>query len=398
MKNKTIAIYSGEIPSTTFIERLIVGLAFSGNTIYLFGAQNKSVKYPKTINKFTYSNRFNKFTSLLKYIILLSIFKADEKRKLDEIIAKQKGNKKIKQIKYYPVLYHKPDIFHLQWAKGIEDWLWVKEFGIKFVISLRGTHISISPIADDALCEKYKNNFHKVDGFHAVSKAILEQAKSYAANLKNAEVIYSGLDLEKLIYKPKASINSKLKVLSIGRSHWVKGYNYALDALAVLDGQKFQFQYTIVGINKEEELIFQQNQLNLIDKVTFLNQLPFNDVLKLIKEADVLLLPSVEEGIANVVIEAMALGTLVISTDSGGMKEVVQDGENGFVVPVRNAQGIAGALMKASKLTVMDYNVMTQKARTVIEQKHSNEKMVDDFNAFYERFFDNNEILIKQIN
>jgi glycosyltransferase involved in cell wall biosynthesis len=391
MKNKTIAIYSGEIPSTTFIERLIVGLAFSGYTICLFGAQKKNVKYTKTIKKFTYSNRFNKFTSLLKYTILLSVFKADEKRKLDEIIAKQKGNKKIKQIKYYPVLYHKPDIFHLQWAKGIEDWLWVKEFGIKFVLSLRGTHISISPIADDALSEKYKNNFHKVDGFHAVSKAILEQAKRYAANLKNAEVIYSGLDLEKLIYKPKTTINSELKILSIGRSHWLKGYSYALDAFSNLKEEDFSFHYKIIGIDNEEELLFQRNQLNLEEQVTFQKSVSFQRILEEIYEADIVLLPSLEEGIANVVLEAMALGTVVISSDCGGMTEIINHTENGFIVPIRNSNAIAETIQKVNMLSLEKYNAITLKARKSIEAQHGKNKMISDFASFYDKVNNSNQ-------
>lgn len=384
LKTKSIAIYSGEIPSSTFIERLIVGLALSGHTIYLFGAQNKSVKYPKNIKKFSYSNRFNKFTSLLKFTILLVVFKPKAKRKLDLIIKNQKGNTTIKKLKYYPVLYHKPAVFHLQWAKGIEDWLWVQEFGIQFVLSLRGTHISISPFADDALSEKYKKNFHKVDGFHAVSKAILEQAKSFAPTLKNATVIYSGLDLEKLIYKPKKTISSKLKILSIGRSHWVKGYHYALDAFSILKQDHFEFNYTIIGVEAEEELLFQRNQLNLDAELVFQKSMAFARIQQAIYQADVVLLPSVEEGIANVVIEAMALGTLVISTNCGGMEEVVQNNVNGFIVPVRNAKAIAATLKKVSLLSLENYNAMTLHARATIANQHSNTKMINDFTAFYE--------------
>lgn len=389
MKGKTIAIYSGEIPSTTFIERLVIGLANTNTTIYLFGKQKKKAKYPKNVSLFTYTDKFSKLITLLNYSILLFIFKPKEKKQLDLIIASQEGAAKIKKLKYYPVLYHKPDIFHLQWAKGIEDWLWVKEFGIQYVLSLRGTHISISPIADPLLKEKYETHFHQVDGFHAVSKAIVEEAKKYESNLKNTAVIYSGLDLEKLTFKTKTNSDSTLKILSIGRSHWLKGYHYALDACVLLKEKNVDFQYTIIGIDNEEELIFQRNQLNLISEVIFQKSLPFPKVMEQIQEADILLLPSLEEGIANVVLEAMALGTLVISTNCGGMQEVVNDGENGFIVPVRNAKAISETLLKASKLSSLEYNEMTKKARVVIEQQHSNEKMICDFNSFYNSLLNN---------
>lgn len=382
--SRKIAIYSGEIPSTTFIERLIIGLAISGTTIYLFGNQKKKINYPKNVHLFTFSKQWDKIFVLLRYSILLFLFKPKEKKQLDSIIAFQKGSQKLKKIKYYPVLYHQPDIFHLQWAKGIEDWLWVQEFDIKLVLSLRGAHINYTPITTPKFKEIYNSCFPKVDGFHAVSNAILNESLIYQSVESKIKIIYSGFDLVKLDYSSKKQLNSKISIVSIGRSHWKKGYNYALDALAILEQQNIEFQYTIVGINNEEELIFQQNQLNLVDKVSFLNKLPFKEILKLIKEADVLLLPSVEEGIANVVLEAMALGTLVVSTDCGGMQEVVQDGENGFVVPVRNAKALAESLLKASKLTLLEYNEMTKKGRAVIEQQHSNEKMIHDFTSFYE--------------
>ena len=68
-----IAIYSGEIPSTTFIERLIIGLSESDSIVYLFGKQNKKINYPQNIQLFTHSGRFNKLLVLIKYSILFLV-------------------------------------------------------------------------------------------------------------------------------------------------------------------------------------------------------------------------------------------------------------------------------------------------------------------------------------
>ena len=96
--------------------------------------------------------------------------------------------------------------------------------------------------------------------------------------------------------------------------------------------------------DEDEALIFQRSQLLLEDSVSFVGTLPFLSVLDEIRSADVLLLPSLEEGIANVVLEAMALGTLVVSTDCGGMSEVVIDKETGFLVPTRGVKDIANTI------------------------------------------------------
>lgn len=381
MKHK-IAIYSGEIPSTTFIERLINGLSQKNYDIYIFGFQKNKVKYNDSIKLISYSNKLSKIFLLCKYHILLSLFFRKEKKKLDEIIKARNGNLTSK-LKFYPVLYHKPDIFHLQWAKGVEEWIWVKEFGIKYIVSLRGTHVSISPYANNVLKEMYKMHFPLVDFFHAVSNTMANEVINYSVNHSKIKVIYSGLDFKFINYYPKKMINKPYKILSIGREHWVKGYNYAIDACKILSDNNFNYIYKIIGIENSEDLVFQRNQLQLNDKVIFENKITFDALKKEIYKADILILPSVEEGIANVVLEAMAAGTLVITTDCGGMKELILDGVNGFVVPMRNPTQLANSIQECSLLSIEKYNEVTLNARKTVETYHSMEKMVGDFNQMY---------------
>src|SRR5690606_38553968 len=113
-----IAVYSGEIPSTTFIERLVDGISKRGVKVYLFGLQKKKKQYshPNIFKVSHTENSFNKFFILLKYTFLLFFFKYKEKKKLDTIINRLYANSRRNRLKFYPVLYHRPDIFHLQWA------------------------------------------------------------------------------------------------------------------------------------------------------------------------------------------------------------------------------------------------------------------------------------------
>lgn len=384
MGTQKIAIYSGEIPSTTFIERLVEGLADSGKKVFLFGTLKKRKKYSKNVIVVAYENRLQKAFQLFYYGLLLRFLKNRDKKKLDSLLLQQGRFSYQSKAKYYPVLYHQPDIFHLQWAKGVEDWMWVQEFGIKFVLSLRGAHINYSPIADEKLKENYEKYFPNIDGFHAVSKTIAFEAERYNASLDRIAVVYSGLSMIDLCYDEHFKINKSLHVVSIGRTHWKKGYNYALDAFALLEEDNFDFHYTILGVQNDEELVFQRNQLGLQEKVCFKGGVAFDEVIKEIKSADILLLPSVEEGIANVVLEAMALGTLVVSTDCGGMSEVINDGENGFLVPIRNPEAMAATIKRAALLSDESRLVITQKARQTIEKQHNESLMVADMMTLYE--------------
>lgn len=384
MVQKKIAIYSGEIPSTTFIERLVDGMANSGYSVYLFGTSKKKKRYGQNVVVTAYSNRFEKAVQFLYYSFLLTVFQRKNKIKLDDLLGQQGNDSYAAKVKYYPVLYHRPDIFHLQWAKGVGDWIWVQEFGIKLVLSLRGTHITISPIGNVYWKELYSQLFPKLNGFHVVSDATGMLAQTFGADVTKIKTVYSGLDLERLPFVLKEKINSPLKIVSIGRSHWVKGYSYALDGLAILQGQQFDFEYSIIGVGKDEELLVQCSQLGLEEKVRFVTAAPFDAVLLAIREADVVLLSSVEEGIANVVLEAMALGTLVITTDCGGMNEVITNRENGLLIPIRSALAIAEALRKVADLSITEYQKMTIAAQKTIENQHSYRIMIADMKSLYE--------------
>lgn len=387
MENKTlkIAIYSGKIPSTTFIERLISGLSEQGCTVHLFGTISKFTSYNRFVKNNGYrQNRVFKALYLFKYSVLLSLFKSSKKKQLQFYLKAEQRDDLYSKVKYYPVLYHEPDIFHLQWAKGIAEWFWVENFGIKLVLSLRGAHINYSPIADLELAEAYRKYFPKVSGFHAVSKAIAEEAKIYGAKPEKIKIVYSGLQLEHFKKeKQNKKQNQVYEIISVGRPHWIKGYHYALDACKILKSKGLIFKYTIVGGANDIELLYQRKDLDMQDEVMLLGQEPFKDIKSRIRSADLLLLPSVEEGIANVVLEAMALKTIVLSTDCGGMKEVITDGKNGFMVPIRSPKSIAEKIKLIISLTDDEKHRVRESALKTIQIQYAEDKMVKGMLSLY---------------
>jgi glycosyltransferase involved in cell wall biosynthesis len=386
MRNKRIAIYTGELPPPTFIDRLIVGLADVGHTILLFGSIQKKISYQhQNIQVIGYSGRWSKFLQLIKYSFLLFFLKNSKKKRLDNLLKVQNRSTYFDKMKYYPILYYQPEIFHLQWAKGIADWVWVKEFDMKLVVSLRGAHINYTPVSEPKYAEIYKKYFPLVDGFHAVSNAIAEEALKYNISKEKTRVVYSGLNLNKIEFRISKKQENEIQIISVGRSHWKKGYNYALDAMRILKKENIKFKYTIVGIGLNEELYFQKTQLGLEDDILFIEKLTFEEVVDKIRKSAILLLPSVEEGIANVVLEAMALGTLVVSTNCGGMAEVIKDNSNGYLVPVRDSEAIAKAVKKVLMLNDAQRETMIVKAREYIEENHSEQKMINEMQNLYDK-------------
>ena len=94
-------------------------------------------------------------------------------------------------------------------------------------------------------------------------------------------------------------------------------------------------QYTIVVNNNiSEEILYQIDELSLRNIVKIIHPNSQHEVYRIMKNSDCFILPSVQEGISNVVLESMAIGLPVVSSDCGGMKEVINNGKNGFYFPV----------------------------------------------------------------
>ena len=339
-----IAIYSGEIPSTNFIENTIFGLS-TNIQIFLFGKRkSKNLFYPKNIKLFLVPERKYQKIIYLLYQLLILFLRYPHRLFIlfNSYLKIKKRDKSIGVgwwVKTLPVINNLPDIFHIQWAKSLSDWFFLKEdFNVKLIISLRGAHINYSPIADSKLKHEYLRYFPIVDQFHAVSNAIAEESLRYGSDVDKINLIYSGVNLSKIKkFKNSYALQSPVQILSVGRYHWKKGYHYALFVLKKLLKNNNNIRYTIISSNKpSDEILFIVDDLDLGNHVSFDSYENQSEVYYKMEQVDFLLLPSVEEGIANVVLESMAIGLPVISSDCGGMDEVIKDGDNGLLFESRN--------------------------------------------------------------
>ena len=165
--------------------------------------------------------------------------------------------------------------------------------------------------------------------------------------------------------------NDTFNIVSVGRSHWIKGYSYALDAMKILKQKGIEIKYQIIGGAGNIEIMYQLVDNNIDDVVTLLPNRSHEDVLKTISNADLLLLSSTEEGLANVAIEAMSLETLVLSTNCGGMPELIENNVTGFLVPISDPQAIASAVEKIMALSEEECKPILLKAKEKVDSQHS---------------------------
>jgi glycosyltransferase involved in cell wall biosynthesis len=151
----------------------------------------------------------------------------------------------------------------------------------------------------------------------------------------------------------KDAAKGPLKVLFVGRLSEEKGVQDLLTALGSLRDHGIAFEARIAGSGPQEaELKARAASLDLDSKVSFLGWVNRADVPALYSWADVFVGPSITsssgwiEALGVVFIEASASGLPVVTTDSGGMRDVVIDGTTGFIVPEQSPPAIAEALEK----------------------------------------------------
>ena len=142
--------------------------------------------------------------------------------------------------------------------------------------------------------------------------------------------------------------------------------------------------YTIIGAAESEELIYLASYLDIKDNVNLTHKCNFNNVLEEMQKADVLLLPSVSEGLANVVIEAMSLKLPVISTDAVGMPELVVHKHTGLLFENRNVNDLVDKIIHFKSLNEQEIEELVSNGYNAILDRHSWEIFKRNFNLFYD--------------
>lgn len=380
-----IVIFDGTFKTTTFINRLALGLA-KKHEVYILGFNEDLTSKVEGVHYVKLGSNSNK-NSFVKTTIALVVSNFSPKVFIKTLINFIKFNRKKLQEQNLQLALTRiqPDIIHAQWISNIgilESVLMDQSFPV--ILSQRGYHVNVRPFVNDTNMNYLRTWYPKITGFHSVSKAISTVGnKIYSEQNKIDHVVYTGLNLSKIKFNKNYSKGSELKLISVGRNHWKKGYSYALQACKLLKNSNIKFQYLIVGVDKDEELLYLRDDLGLKEQVKFINKLPQQEVYNMMMESSLFLLPSIEEGIANVAVEAMALGTPVISTDCGGMRELITHNKEGWIVATRDSQLMALEIERFNVLSDHTIQEIRSNARKKIEASFSEGLMVKNMEKLY---------------
>jgi glycosyltransferase involved in cell wall biosynthesis len=156
----------------------------------------------------------------------------------------------------------------------------------------------------------------------------------------------------------------------------VKGHEFLFAACAELIRRGHELRCVLAGDGPDRAKLERRvSELGLTGTVTFLGQQSREDIIRLMHEADVLVVPSVptvsgrREGLPVVIMEAMAAGLPVVASELSGIPEIVEHEVTGLLVPPRAADALAAAIERIAIEEGLSRNLTTA-AREAVEERY----------------------------
>ena len=205
-------------------------------------------------------------------------------------------------------------------------------------------------------------------------ESLLRKMNMIPAHIRTVVVNGSGIDADKFQCAPMPK--SEVSFLLIARLLGAKGVREYVEAAKIIRGKYPRVLFRLVGglddnpDSVSETEVQQWQEEGIIDYLGSLD-----DVRPAIENASVYVLPSYyPEGTPRTILEAMAMGRAVITTDSPGCRETVVDGENGFLVPIKSVQGLYQAMQKFIDTPEL-IPQMGKRSREIAEEKYDVHKV-----------------------
>jgi len=296
---------------------------------------------------------------------------------------------KVEQDRRSRMVLDNADIFMFYSGCGLDSCNFYKNEGIITVVEAVNSHVDYQEelLKEECLSSGLSPQpFYKKDKERRMCEYEIADYILLPSNFVKNSFLKYGFPEEKLIKVPYGFNNlfegSKLivkedtfTVLYVGSISIRKGLRYLIEAFS-------QWKYK----NKKLVIVGPKAKITGIEKVSIPEGVTFTGVLKgellekAYKNADVFCLPSIEEGLALVLGEALSYGVPIIATENSGASDIIEDGREGFIIPIRDAKAIKERLEKLADdfclYTEMKKNSV-RKARILNGWEQTGELLVD---------------------
>ncbi len=270
----------------------------------------------------------------------------------------------------------------------------IKRKNRKLIVQYNGSDVNVS-------LKKYRiskwviSNINKVDHYVFVSKNLKDVFYIYFKGSKNNfSIIHRGVNLDE--FKPFSKGHTKIRFLYLGGFSPIgfseydinqKGGVTLLNAWKKIDSKK-NAELRFGGNNTTEKILAKYNLKN--PHVVFIGKLSPEKVKEEYDLADVVIIPSLSEGLPNVLFESMASGLAVIGTDVGGISEILTDNKGGYLINPNNEKELVDRIstLIQNKEKIIEFGIYN---RNFSELYLDSSLAITRLSLIYEKLIDNEQ-------
>jgi colanic acid/amylovoran biosynthesis glycosyltransferase len=292
-----------------------------------------------------------------------------------------------------PLLHCPPyDIIHCHFGPNGTRAQFLRELGVlqgKLITTFHGFDITVFLNTRDK--NVYNLLFDAGDLFLPISERWRHRLIELGCDPQKISVHRMGVDCGKFIFRPRRlQRNGKVRFVSVARLIEKKGLEYGIRAVAKLAKYKNNIEYIIVGDGPLRGYLQRLVQkLQLSNTVRMVGWKPQDQVIQILDRAHFLLAPSVtsknddQEGIPVALMEAMAMGLPVVSTQHSGIPELIENGVSGFLVPERDVEALFDRLKFLVEHPEL-WQKMGQHGRNCVSEHYDINKLNDRLIKIYQ--------------
>lgn len=207
---------------------------------------------------------------------------------------------------------------------------------------------------------------------------VISHERKRRAKYKNKILPFGARFVDTSLFVLKKDIlERKIMVGYVGRLNKEKGVMSFVEAIPLIESQFNDVCYFVGGDGPSFEKIEKIVQNYSCSKFILKRWIPHNEIPDYLNELKLLLLPSIEEGLPTIVLEAMACGTPVLATPVGAIPELIEDGKTGFILENNSHECIAKNILRALKNP--NLKEISNNAKKLINEKYTYEAAIERY-------------------
>jgi teichuronic acid biosynthesis glycosyltransferase TuaC len=266
------------------------------------------------------------------------------------------------------------DLIHAQASLpcGLTAALLSRRLQIPFVVTIHGLDV-FSTGREHGLLRWWVDRgsrfvFRKAAMNICVSEAVRRNLVDVMGSLARTTVIYNGVDTS-LFTPPDNYDDSSSTILSVGRLVPDKGHELVLRALAKLAPNFPDLRYQIIdGGPERARLLALSRELEIADRVEFIDRQPRVAIAEAMQRCTVFALPSQDEAMGCVYLEAMASAKPIIGCRGQGIEEIIRHGENGWLIRPGNLNDLTQGLLALLNDSELRKRMGLEARKTIVDE------------------------------